>query len=157
MSRTMYIMVAARKSLIEKYKILSFVPSSGNKTRFLDFYGGSDLYDYFEELNCDQGTQFRQEYFDDALEELYFTPYLSEKQSERRIRTPNFLSISVLTAELKKLWEMKIEPSADIEYDEYLKENRQLKIETLNRLLGQISLIADSYDYIDIKLIYWVE
>ena len=157
MSRSMNIMIAARSSLIDKYKICSFKTDKDRHTRFLEFYGGSELYDYFEELASDYGDQFRQEYFDDSLEELYFTPYFSDDQTKKELRIPCFMSTSILNQELKKLWELKFEPSDDKEYDTYLEDDRRSKIECINRLLGQIDLVLDSYEYIDTKLIFWTE
>ena len=157
MSRSMNMMVAARKSLIDKYTILSFTTQSGRKTRFLEFYGGSQLYDYFEKLASDCIECFRPEYFDDPLEELYFVPFMSNNNSQKQMRQPYFLSVSVLQSQLNKLWDLKIEPSDEKEYDEYLEQNRRLKIESIHRLLGQIDLIQDTYDYIDYRLIFWVE
>lgn len=157
MSRTMNIMIAVRKSLIEKYKIAAVITGTGRTSRFLDFYGTSELYDYFDELASEHGDRFRPEYFDDSLEELYFTPYLSEDQSKKELRIPNFMSASVLNAELERLWNIKIAPSDDKEYDQYLEEDRQLKITSINRLLGQLDIFADSFEYIDIKLVYWID
>lgn len=157
MSRTINIMVAARSSLIEKYKICNCITDQNRQTRFLEFYGGSELYDYFEELATEYGDQFRQEYFDDKLQELEFVPYFSNDQTKKEIRTPCFISVSVLNQELKKLWDLKIEPTDDKEYDTYLEEDRRTKIECICRLLGQIELFADSYEFIDIRLIFWIE
>lgn len=157
MSRNMYIMVATRSSLIEKYKICQFKTDQDRATRFLEFYGGSELYDYFEELSTEYGDQFRQEYFDDPLEELYFTPFMSTDQAEKQLRIPCFMSTFVLEQELKKLWEMKITSSDDKEYDTWQEEDRRVKIESISRLQGQIDLILDSYEYIDIKLIFWTK
>ena len=46
MSRTMNIMVAVRKSLIEKYKIATIITGTGRKSRFLDFYVQYSLFCY---------------------------------------------------------------------------------------------------------------
>lgn len=153
----MNIMIAARSSLIDKYKICQLTTDKGQTTRFLEFYGGSELYDYFEELSSEYGDQFRQEYFDDELKELYFTPYFSDDQTKQELRIPCFMSTSILTQELKKLWELKFEPSEDKEYDTWLEEDRRIKIECICRVLGQIDLVLDSYEYIDTRLIFWID
>lgn len=153
MSTNLYVMLATRKSLIDKFTICSiWIDEGKDQQQFLPVWSGSEIRQFMSDIAYDH---------DIGYSDLYFInpPDLTRDSfgnHEYKI-VPSFVPVKVFTKELWDLIDNQIQKTEDnAEYYTELVEDRQNKIDFLCRLLGAIDCFDQDYS-VERYLLYWTE
>lgn len=155
MSTNLYVMLATRKSIIDKFTICSIWTDQEGKLsqqQFLPVWAGSEIRQFMSDLAEDHSVGYSDSYFTNPPDLTRDTigDYTYKIQ-------PSFVPVSVFTKELWNLIDNPIEKTEEnMEYYSELVESRQNKIDFLCRLLGAIDCFDQDY-FVERYLLYWTE
>lgn len=155
MSCNLYVMLATRQSLVDKFTIRSiWIKDEQNnlvEQKFLPVWAGSEIRQYMSEIADEYNVGYTDNYFTNP-------PDLKrECFSEYEIRA-SFVPVSVFIQELQTLIDTPVERSEEnSEYYSELVENRKTKINFLCELLGCVHCYDQDFATKEQYLLYWTE
>lgn len=154
MSINLYVMLATRKSIIDKFTICSIWLNEGkDQQQFLPVWAGSEIRQFMSDLAEDHSVGYSEQYFTNP-------PDLTRDSfgdHQYKIQ-PSFVPVSVFTKELWDLIDNPIQKNEDNEeYYTELVEDRQSKINFLCCLIGAIDCFDQDYSTKERYLLYWTE
>ena len=157
MSTNLYIMVACRCSIIDKFDIKSIWRKESDKyveETILPIYAGSLARDFMHEMADKYGLAYKKEYFTNPPD-LTRPGFLNNETYEI---SPYFVKLDYFAQEFEQLVNTPIVKNEDNEeYYDDLVDNRLCKIDFLGRLLGAIDCFDQSYNSIERYLVYYYE
>ena len=153
MSTNLYVMLATRKSIIDKFTICSIWLNEGkDQQQFLPVWAGSEMRQFMADIAYDNDIGYSDSYFINP-------PDLTRDSFNNQYKiSPSFVPVSVFIKELWNLIDNSIQKTEENEeYYTELVEGRQCKIDFLCRLLGAIDCFDQAFDTKERYLIYWTE
>lgn len=157
MSTNLYIMLASRHDIVEKFTIRSIWRKEEDKYEeesILPIYAGSLLRQFMQEMADEYGLGYKQYYLINPPD-LTRSSFGSENAIEIK---PYFVSLSHFEQELWTLINNPIQKTEENgEYYEELVEDRECKINFLIRLIGMVECFDPSYKTYERYLLYWYE
>ena len=157
MSTSLYIMLASRENIIDKFTVRSIWRKEEDKYEeesILPLYAGSSVRQFMQEMADEHGLRYKQYYLTNPPN-LTRSGFGSESAVEIE---PYFVSLSHFEQELWTLINNPIQKTEDNEeYYEELVEDREYKINFLIRLIGMVECFDPSYKDHDRYLLYWYE
>ena len=156
MSTNLYVMLATRKSIIDKFTICSiWADEDGklNQQQFLPVWAGSEIRQFMSDIAYDNDIGYSDSYFTNPPDLTRDT--IGDNQYKIQ---PSFVPVSVFTKELWNLINNPIQKTEEnMEYYNELVESRECKIDFLCRLIGVIDCFDQDYSTKERYLLYWTE